>query len=79
MRFALRLAPLLAIALVFGIAAGTWWLFIIGAGVGLPLGGFLAQTYDWHVVLWLPGVLALLMVLLVRATVAESTVRSPGA
>lgn len=51
----------------------------IGAGVGLPLGGFLAQTYDWHVVLWLPGVLALLMVLLVRATVAESTVRSPGA
>ena len=33
----------------------------IGAGVGLPLGGYLAQAFDWHVVLWLPGVLAVLM------------------
>lgn len=51
----------------------------IGAGVGLPLGGFLAEAFDWHVVLWLPGVLALLMLGLVLVTVSESTVRTPGA
>lgn len=51
----------------------------IGAGVGLPLGGFLAEAFDWHVVLWLPGVLALLMLVLVLGTVSESTVRTAGA
>ncbi|WP_084349446.1 MFS transporter, partial [Janibacter limosus] len=51
----------------------------IGAGVGLPLGGFLAETFDWHVVLWLPGVLALLMLGLVLVTVSESAVRTAGA
>ncbi|WP_280513170.1 MFS transporter [Janibacter anophelis] len=51
----------------------------IGAGVGLPLGGYLAQVVDWHAVLWLPGVLALVMVGLVIATVSESSVRTPGA
>ena len=51
----------------------------IGAGVGLPLGGFLAEAFDWHVVLWLPGVLALLLIGLVLATVSESNVRTAGA
>lgn len=51
----------------------------IGAGVGLPLGGFLAEAFDWHVVLWLPGVLALLMLGLVLVTVSESNVRTAGA
>ena len=51
----------------------------IGAGVGLPLGGYLAQAFDWHVVLWLPGVLALVMLGLVLATVSESSVRTSGA
>ncbi|MHA7126758.1 MFS transporter [Janibacter indicus] len=51
----------------------------IGAGVGLPLGGYLAQVFDWHVVLWLPGVLALLMIVLVLLTVSESSVRTSGA
>ena len=51
----------------------------IGAGVGLPLGGYLAEAFDWHVVLWLPGVLAIVMFLLVRRTVSESTVRTAGA
>nr|WP_257907393.1 MFS transporter [Janibacter limosus] len=51
----------------------------IGAGVGLPLGGFLAEAFDWHVVLWLPGVLALLLIGLVPATVSESNVRTAGA
>ena len=50
----------------------------IGAGVGLPLGGYLAEAFDWHVVLWLPGVLAVVMFLLVRRTVSESTVRTAG-
>lgn len=51
----------------------------IGAGVGLPLGGYLAEAFDWHVVLWLPGVLALVMLGLVLATVSESSVRTAGA
>lgn len=51
----------------------------IGAGVGLPLGGYLAEAFDWHVVLWLPGVLALLMLALVVLTVSESSVRTAGA
>lgn len=51
----------------------------IGAGVGLPLGGYLAEAFDWHVVLWLPGVLALLMLGLVVMTVTESSVRTAGA
>lgn len=51
----------------------------IGAGVGLPLGGYLAEAFDWHVVLWLPGVLAILMLVLVLRTVSESTVRTAGA
>lgn len=51
----------------------------IGAGVGLPLGGYMAQVFDWHVVLWLPGVLALLMIALVLLTVSESSVRTAGA
>jgi MFS family permease len=51
----------------------------IGAGVGLPLGGFLAEAFDWHVVLWLPGVLALLLIGLVLTTVSESNVRTAGA
>lgn len=51
----------------------------IGAGVGLPLGGYLAEAFDWHVVLWLPGLLALLMVVLVLRTVSESAVRTAGA
>lgn len=50
----------------------------IGAGVGLPLGGFLAEAFDWHVVLWLPGVLALVMLALVVLTVTESSVRTAG-
>lgn len=51
----------------------------IGAGVGLPLGGYLAEAFDWHVVLWLPGVLALVMAALVLVTVSESAVRTAGA
>ncbi|MEN3121523.1 MFS transporter [Janibacter terrae] len=51
----------------------------IGAGVGLPLGGYLAEAFDWHVVLWLPGVLALVMLALVLVTVTESSVRTAGA
>ncbi|WP_277452427.1 MFS transporter [Janibacter sp. DB-40] len=51
----------------------------IGAGVGLPLGGYLAQAVDWHAVLWLPGVLAVVMLLLVLLTVSESPVRTAGA
>lgn len=51
----------------------------IGAGVGLPLGGYLAEAFDWHVVLWLPGLLAILMIVLVMRTVSESAVRTAGA
>lgn len=51
----------------------------IGAGVGLPLGGYLAEAFDWHVVLWLPGLLAVLMIGLVLRTVSESSVRTAGA
>ncbi|WP_435199780.1 MFS transporter [Janibacter sp. GS2] len=50
----------------------------IGAGAGLPLGGFLAEALDWHAVFWLPGVLAVLMILAVRTVVTESPVRSAG-
>lgn len=50
----------------------------IGAGAGLPLGGFLAEALDWHAVFWLPGVLAVVMLFAVRSVVTESPVRSAG-
>lgn len=50
----------------------------IGAGAGLPLGGFLAEAVDWHAVFWLPGILAVLMIVAVRTVVTESPVRSAG-
>ena len=50
----------------------------IGAGAGLPLGGFLAEAVDWHAVFWLPGILAVVMIFAVRTVVTESPVRSAG-
>lgn len=50
----------------------------IGAGVGLPLGGLLAEHLDWHAIFWLPGMLAVLLAVAVRAVVSESPMRTSG-
>lgn len=50
----------------------------IGAGVGLPLGGLLAEHLDWHAIFWLPGMLAVLLAMAVRAVVSESPMRTAG-
>lgn len=50
----------------------------IGAGVGLPLGGLLAEHLDWHAIFWLPGMLAVLLAAAVRAVVRESPMRTAG-
>ena len=50
----------------------------IGAGVGLPMGGLLAEHLDWHAIFWLPGVLAVGMAAAVRLVVRESPMRTAG-
>lgn len=50
----------------------------IGAGAGLPLGGLLAETLDWHATFWVPGAAAALMLVVVRMVLKESRVRTHG-
>lgn len=49
-----------------------------GAGLGVPLGGALARYADWHATFWLPGALAVALVILLPRVVPESSVISRG-
>uniref|UniRef100_UPI00083868F8 MFS transporter n=1 Tax=Kribbia dieselivorans TaxID=331526 RepID=UPI00083868F8 len=49
-----------------------------GAGLGVPLGGALGRYADWHATFWLPGALAVALVILLPRVVPESSVVSRG-
>lgn len=50
----------------------------VGAAVGLPLSGFIYDLFGWQAVFWASVLMAVLMLVLVKVVVPESTVRAPG-
>lgn len=50
----------------------------IGAGVGLPLGGFIFQTFGWHAIFTVSAITGTLSLIALLAVVPESPVRSGG-
>lgn len=50
----------------------------IGAGAGLPLGGLIADRFDWHGIFWVTGGMGILVFVMLHFLVAESTVRTGG-
>ncbi len=50
----------------------------VGGGIGLPLGGLIADHADFHVIFWLSAVLSIAAVVSTLRYVPESTLRSPG-
>lgn len=50
----------------------------IGGALGLPLAGAVAGNWDYHVLFWMTGSVALLATIGVFAIVPESTIRAPG-
>lgn len=50
----------------------------IGAGVGLPLSGLIAEHLDWHAIFWLTGAVGLALVVTVMRVLPESPVRTRG-
>ncbi len=50
----------------------------IGAGVGLPLSGLIAEHMDWHAFFWLTGLVGAVLIAGVVAYVPESPVRTSG-
>lgn len=50
----------------------------IGGALGLPLAGAVAGNWNYHLLFWLTGFIALLATIGVWAIVPESTIRAPG-
>jgi len=50
----------------------------IGAGIGLPLGGLIFQTFGWHAVFWVSAITGTISVIAILIAVPESPVRSGG-
>ena len=50
----------------------------IGGALGLPLAGAVAGNWDYHVLFWLTGGVALIATIGVAAIVPESPIRAPG-
>jgi len=50
----------------------------LGAGLGLPLVGLIAETMEWRSIFWMAGLLGAAMLVIVIRVVPESPVRSPG-
>lgn len=50
----------------------------VGAGVGLPVSGLLANNLDWHAMFWLTGLVSALLVLVAASTLPESPMRTKG-
>lgn len=50
----------------------------IGGALGLPLAGAVAGNWDFHVLFWMTGAVALLATIGVFAIVPESSIRAPG-
>lgn len=63
--------------LPFGVALMSATL-AIGAGVGPPMAGLIAEDLDWHSIFWMTGVLGGLMLVSVTMVLPESPVRTQG-
>jgi len=50
----------------------------IGAGLGLPLSGFLYETFGWQAVFWFPAIGAGAFAVIIVLLVAESPLRAPA-
>lgn len=50
----------------------------IGAGIGLPLGGLIFQTFGWHAVFWVSAITGTISVIAILLVVPESPIRSGG-
>ena len=50
----------------------------IGGGVGLVLGGVLADAFSYHVLFWLGAAMAVIATVAAELVIPESPVRSPG-
>ncbi|MDD2858059.1 MAG: MFS transporter [Candidatus Nanopelagicales bacterium] len=50
----------------------------IGAGIGLPLGGLIFQTFGWHAVFWVSAITGTISVIAILIVVPESPIRSGG-
>lgn len=50
----------------------------MGAGVGLPLSGLIAEHMDWHSIFWVTGLAGAVMLVAVSRVVSESQVRTGG-
>ncbi|MGH3656345.1 MAG: MFS transporter, partial [Micromonosporaceae bacterium] len=51
----------------------------VGAGIGLPLSGLIAEHLNWHSIFWVTGVAGALLLVLVHKVLTESPVRTRGA
>lgn len=50
----------------------------VGAGAGMPLAGWLADTVDWHFIFWVTAAFGAVMLVAVVTLVGESPVRTGG-
>ncbi|CAM3348255.1 MFS transporter [Nocardioides dubius] len=50
----------------------------VGAGIGLPLAGLIANHLDWHAIFWLTAIVAALLLVTAIAVLPESPVRTRG-
>jgi len=50
----------------------------IGAGVGLPVSGLIAEHLDWHAIFWLTGVVGTVLLVAAMMLLPESPVRTHG-
>ncbi|WP_020108409.1 MFS transporter [Nocardia sp. 348MFTsu5.1] len=50
----------------------------VGAALGLPTAAWVSEQFNWHVLFWISGVLAVIVFLLTLFFVSETDIRSPG-
>lgn len=50
----------------------------IGAGIGLPVSGLIAEYLDWHAIFWVTGAVGVVMLAAVLVVLTESPVRTRG-
>lgn len=50
----------------------------VGAGIGLPLAGLIANHLDWHAIFWLTAIVAALLLITAIAVLPESPVKTRG-
>ncbi len=50
----------------------------VGAGVGLPLSGVIAEHLDWHAIFWITAVVAAILLVTAQTMLPESRVQTRG-